>query len=471
MKQSAREAILNFSYVFLSQGFSLLLSISMSFFIPKILGIDEFGYWQFFLFLSSYVGFFHFGLIDGIYLRYGGKFFSAENNALLHSQFSILFVLELLVGLLITFIALINSSNPQKKYILIFASIYLILSNLSTFFGSIFQAFNKMKLYSISAVIDKVVFLFFLFFLFFFRVKNAEYYIFFYVIARLFGLVYSLYHGRVLLFAKSIGFKKGFIEFKENIGVGAVLMLSNVAGMLILGVGRYLIERQWGIVVFGKISLSLTLTAFFLLFISQVSIVLFPILIQRGFEQQKKIFTLGLDFLNIVLNGVYLFFPLMALLIKIWLPSYIDSIYYFIILLPLCLFDGKMQILFNTYMKILRKEKLLLFYNVLSLIVVLLLSLLGVLWHNLNFVIFSMTIAIVIRSIAVEVYLSRFFTISLYGRIVYNLLLSVLFCYVMLAFDPWVGFFIFLFFYILYLIVIRKQIHTIFLFIKELKTK
>jgi O-antigen/teichoic acid export membrane protein len=370
MKQSAREAILNFSYVFISQGFSLLLSISLSFLIPKVLGIDEFGYWQFFLFLSSYVGFFHLGLIDGIYLRYGGKFFSEENNKLLHSQFRILLVLELLFALLITFFSLFNSSNPQKKYILIFASIYLILSNLSTFFGSIFQAFNKMKLYSISAVIDKIVFLILLFFLFLFNVKNSEYYILFYVIARLFGLVYSLYYGRAILFANAIGFKKSFTEFKENISVGVLLMLSNIAGMLILGVGRYLIEKQWGIVIFGKISLSLTLTAFFLLFISQVSIVLFPILIQRGFEQQKKIFAVGLDFLNILLNGVYLFFPLMALLIKIWLPSFIDSIYYFIILLPLCLFDGKMQILFNTYMKILRKEKLLLFFNVISLVVV-----------------------------------------------------------------------------------------------------
>lgn len=471
MKQSAKEAILNFSYVFISQGFSLLLSISLSFIIPRVLGVDEFGYWQFFLFLSSYVGFFHLGMIDGIYLRYGGKFFSDENNKLLHSQFRILLVLELLFALLITFFTLFNSSNPQKKYILIFASVYLILSNLSTFFGSIFQAFNKMKLYSISAVIDKIVFLFLLFFLFLFNVKNSEYYILFYVIARLFGLVYSLYYGRAIFFARAIGFKKGFIEFKENISVGALLMLSNIAGMLILGVGRYLIEKQWGIVVFGKISLSLTFTAFFLLFISQVSIVLFPILIQRGFDQQKKIFSVGLDFLNILLNGIYLFFPLMAVLIKIWLPSFIDSIYYFIILLPLCLFDGKMQILFNTYMKILRKEKLLLIFNIISLIVVSIFSIIGVLFNSLNFVIFSMTFAIVIRSIIVEVYLSRFFNISLYLSITYNLFLSIIFCYVMLVFEPWIGFFIFLFFYLLYLIVLRQQIISIFQFLKELKTK
>lgn len=471
MKPSAKEAILNFSYVFLSQGFSLLLSFSMSFVIPKVLGVDEFGYWQFFLFLSSYVGFFHLGLIDGIYLRYGGKFFSDANNQLLRSQFKILFVLELIVGMAIGVFALFASSNPQKKYILVFAAIYLILSNLSTFFGTVFQVFNKMKLFSISAVIDKIVFLIFLVFLFSFRTKHSEYYIFFYVIARLFGLVYSVYHGKSILFAESIHFKKGLLEFKENISVGALLMMSNIAGMLILGVGRYIVEKKWGIVIFGKISLSLTLTAFFLLFISQVSIVLFPVLIQRGQELQKKVYVVGLDFLNIILNGVFLFFPIVALFIKIWLPVYQDSIFYLAILLPLCLFDGKMQILFNTYMKILRKEKLLLVFNVISLVIVLLLSVIGALMNNLNFVIFSMSTAVAIRSIIVEIYLSRLFSLSGVKKILYNLFLSLLFCYVMIVFDPLAGFFIFLFFYSLYLFLMKKEISHILVFIKELKAK
>ncbi|TRX29448.1 oligosaccharide flippase family protein [Flavobacterium franklandianum] len=471
MKKSAKEAILNFSYVFISQGFSLILSISMSFIIPKILGIEEFGYWQFFLFLSSYVGFFHLGLLDGIYLRYGGKSFSEVDNTLLNSQFKILFVIELIVGLFVVLFALFYSIDPQKKSILIFASIYLILSNLSTFFGTVFQAFNRMKLFSISAVIDKVVFLVFLFFLFSFQVKNSEYYIFFYVIARLFGLIYSIYHGRVIVFAKALEFKKSLIEFKENLSVGSLLMLSNIAGMLILGVGRYLIEKTWGIVLFGKISFSISLTAFFLLFISQVSIVLFPLLIQRGSEQQKRVYVVGLDFLNIVLNGVYLFFPIVALFIKIWLPSYIDSIYYFVILLPLCLFDGKMQILFSTYMKLLRKEKLLLLFNVISLVIVSVFSIVGVLLNNLNFVIFSMTIAVAIRSIIVEVYLSKLYSLSMVKKIAYNLFLSILFCYVMIVLDPIMGFFIFLFFYVLYLILMKKEIVHIVVFIKELKTK
>ena len=471
MKPSAKEALLNFSYVFLSQGFSLILSISMSFIIPKIVGIEEFGYWQFFLFLSSYVGFFHLGLLDGIYLRYGGKSFSDVNNILLHSQFRILFVLQLIVGLFVTLFALFYSIDPQKKSILIFASVYLILSNLSTFFGTVFQAFNKMKLFSISAVIDKVVFLIFLFFLFSFKVKNSEYYIFFYVVARLFGLVYSIYHGKVILFARALDFKKSLIEFKENISAGSLLMLSNIAGMLILGVGRYLIEKTWGIVIFGKISLSLSLTAFFLLFISQVSIVLFPLLIQRGIEQQKKVYVIGLDFLNIILNGVFLFFPIVALFIKIWLPTYMESIYYFVLLLPLCLFDGKMQILFSTYMKILRKEKLLLLFNAISLLIVSLLSLAGVLMNNLHFVIFSMTMAVAIRSIIVELYLSKFYHLSMVKKTVYNLFLSILFCYVMIVLDPLVGFFIFLFFYTLYLVLMKKEIVHIIVFIKELKTK
>jgi len=241
--------------------------------------------------------------------------------------------------------------------------------------------------------------------------------------------------------------------------------------MFILGLWRYLFEKTLGLVIFGKISVSLSFTAFFLLFISQISIVLFPILIQKGVEQQKRVYVVGLDFLNIILNGVFLFFPIVALFIKIWLPSYIDSIYYFILLLPLCLFDGKMQILFSTYMKILRKEKLLLLFNVISLVLVSVLSLVGVLMHNLNFIIFSMTIAVAIRSIIVELYLSGLYNLSAVKRIVCNLFLSILFCYVMIVSDALKGFFIFLFFYLLYLILMKKEIVNIVVFIKELKRK
>ena len=68
-----REMAGNALAAFASQGFSFLLSILTSLLVPKVLGVQEFGYWQLFLFYSSYTGFFSLGISDGMYLIEGGK--------------------------------------------------------------------------------------------------------------------------------------------------------------------------------------------------------------------------------------------------------------------------------------------------------------------------------------------------------------------------------------------------------------
>ena len=41
--------------------------------MSKLIGVEKYGYWQLYLFYTSYVGFFQLGWNDGIYLRYGGE--------------------------------------------------------------------------------------------------------------------------------------------------------------------------------------------------------------------------------------------------------------------------------------------------------------------------------------------------------------------------------------------------------------
>ena len=65
-------AITNLKTALLAQFISLAVNVIMSLLVPKQLNIKEFAYWQLFLFYANYVGFFLFGLNDGIYLRLGG---------------------------------------------------------------------------------------------------------------------------------------------------------------------------------------------------------------------------------------------------------------------------------------------------------------------------------------------------------------------------------------------------------------
>ena len=59
----------NISFAVLSQVITILKNIFVSLALPKILPVDGFGYWQLFILYASFVGIFHFGITDGMYLR------------------------------------------------------------------------------------------------------------------------------------------------------------------------------------------------------------------------------------------------------------------------------------------------------------------------------------------------------------------------------------------------------------------
>ena len=82
-----RTLIKNVSVAFLAQGVSMLLSIVQSLIVPKLLGTEQYGYWQLFIFYIGYVGFFHLGLNDGVYLIKGGQSRDQIDRRSVNSQF------------------------------------------------------------------------------------------------------------------------------------------------------------------------------------------------------------------------------------------------------------------------------------------------------------------------------------------------------------------------------------------------
>lgn len=72
-----------------------------------------------------------------------------------------------------------------------------------------------------------------------------------------------MYKGREIVFAGRMAFGTVAREALDSIRIGINLTIANIAGNLILGGGRFIIDRYWGIEDFGEVSFSLTLTNFF----------------------------------------------------------------------------------------------------------------------------------------------------------------------------------------------------------------
>lgn len=59
------------------------------------------------------------------------------------------------------------------------------------------------------------------------------------------------------------------------------------------------------------------------------------------------------------------YYPLRCILAW-WLPKYADSLIYMSVLFPVCVFESKVTLLINTYLKSMRKEFLMLEINAVS---------------------------------------------------------------------------------------------------------
>ena len=63
----------NFSYALTSNVVSFVINALILLVVPKVIGVSEYGYFQYYTLLTTYLFVLHFGWIDGIFLRYGGE--------------------------------------------------------------------------------------------------------------------------------------------------------------------------------------------------------------------------------------------------------------------------------------------------------------------------------------------------------------------------------------------------------------
>lgn len=281
--------IKNFSYTLTSNLVSLIVSTLVILIVPKLIGVEEYGYWQLYLFYSSYVGFMHFGWNDGIYLRYGGEKYKEIDKGLFFSQFCMLVVLQLTISGLLLVSSTFIGFDINKTFVIEMVSICLVIVNIRLMLLYILQATNRIKEYSQITMMDRILYCTLIIVFLIFGVRQYKLLIVADLIGKLLSLLYAMYCCRDIVFRKLSLFQFSFQETKLNINVGMKLMFSNIASMLIIGVVRFGIERTWTVSTFGVVSLTLSISNLMMLFINAVGIIMFPIL-RRTNEKSCQVY-------------------------------------------------------------------------------------------------------------------------------------------------------------------------------------
>ncbi|MHC1684885.1 MAG: hypothetical protein AB6733_18410 [Clostridiaceae bacterium] len=459
MNSKAMNFVKNFSYTLSSNLISMLVSFLVVLVVPKLIGVQEYGYWQLYLFYSAYVGFLHFGWNDGIYLRYGGKEYSKLDKRLFFSQFYMLTALQLAIAVIIVIISVISLVEANRLFIFKTIAACLLITNVRYMLLYLLQCTNRIKEYARCTIIDKVLYCCLITILLLAGAREYKLMIFADIIGRFVSLIYAMYCCKEIVFCRFTTFYFSFKEAIENINVGIKLMFSNIASMLINGVVRFGIERSWNVETFGKVSLTLSISNLMMLFINAVGIIMFPILRRTDEKKLPSIYVTMRDFLMVILLGTLIIYYPLKMVLAAWLPKYADNLMYMALIFPMCVFEGKMALLINTFLKTLRKEKIMLKINVISLLLSAIITFINtIILKNLNLTIASIVVVLAFRCVLAEGYLSFILKVSLFKDMILEIMMTLIFILTGWFINSLLIVLLYAIAYIIYLYIKRKDI-------------
>ncbi len=463
----------NVSVAFLAQGVAMALSVLQTLLVPKLLGTVEYGYWQLFIFYTTYVGLGHLGLNDGVYLIKGGQGRDSIDKRSVNSQFVFGLFFQLVIAFCIIIFALFGPFEADRTFVITCTGIYLVVQNAANFLSYLLQAMNETKLSSYSKIVERLTFLLPLIVLLIVRYKSFKPFVISYILSSFVQFLFCLWFCRDFIVSGFDSFPETVADSWHSVCVGFKLAMANIASQLILGISRFAIDASWGIKTFGELSLALSLVGFFLQFVTQASMVLFPALRQSSSSEVKSFFINARDFMYLFFPVIYLlYFPLVTLL-SLWLPAYANSFVFFAFLIPICVFDSKMNICCTTLFKVLRRETDLLRINLLTCFISALFTAFGVYcFHSVFFVIGSVVIALIGRSLIAELFIASELGSQVHSvEFIREVCLTFVFVTCVFVLPMIQALCIYLFAYFCYLFLSRKKLHQLVSKINGLRIK
>lgn len=459
MNTRTKSILKNINYTVTANFIVMGISIILNLIVPRYLGVKEYSYWQLYVFYSGYVGFFHLGWIDGIYLKIGGEKYNQINKKNLGTQFWYLFISQSFIAMIVVILLTFNGLSTNRFMIIYSTAFVLIITNCRTFILFIFQATNRIKEYAQLSRNDRYIYIFVVCLYLISGGKNFAFLIVLDILSKLFLLLWGVYRIRDLIFVRLIPFKIAIKDIAKNIKIGINLMIGNIASMLVIGITRLLVERQWSIEVFGRLSLTISISNMFMTFINAVGVVMFPLLRRTDKKNLKKLYLVLRNLFVPLTYGILLIFIPLKFLLNLWLPQYTQSLVFMGILFPMVIYEGRMALLISTYLKTIREEKIILIVNVVTLMFSVAISFITVYGlNNIYLTVVGIIFCLALRCIMAESILLKILGIRLEFSMIIETFLTIIFV-VVSSYSSLIGsFVIYSICYVIFIILNRNGI-------------
>ena len=345
----------------------LLLSMLMTLFLPFILTVQDFGYWQLFYFYSSFAGLIMLGFNDGIHLKYAGINIKDTKDLPLKSYliFNILFAG--LLSVLLIVIILYMDFETERKSVFILLGVYAWMFNINSFFNHLYLITQQFKRYSFLKYAQRFIFLTLIIILYFLSDHlNFKLIIITYLFATLIIILINVFLSYNILNSKTSS--TSLKDIKDNFIRGFPLTVAAIISMLLIGYPRIIIDNNFTIEIFSIYSLASSMLTMIIIVILSISTVLYPKLNNKSNIQINSSMDKAAKIVSPILILSFLSYFILIILLKRLLPQYLEVLEFIHLIMPLVYFQAMFNIIIVNLFKIFDFEKKLLVSNSLGLI-------------------------------------------------------------------------------------------------------
>lgn len=374
---------------------TLISGVLMGLLLPKMLSVEDFGYYKTFTLYLSYAGLFSLGIVDGIVLDYGNKNYDELNRSLFRGIFKWFICVQLFFVSIIV-VLLFSTNNPNTKVILGFLAVNIICNNINGYFQQISQITLRFSEFSYRKIINSVLTILFILLLFIYykdgNVVSYELFLAVFSIINIILALWYLYTYRDIIRGEASSLLSIYRVIIHLIIIGFPLLFANICSTLMLTLDRQFVNILFDTSTYAVYAFSYNLLSLVTIATSAIAIVIYPILKRSNVEKLKLLYPLLCETVLMFTGACLLLFFFLKVFIGFYLPKYTGSLIIFGVIFPGLSISAVITIVMHNYYKLLGKN--IIFFK--RSVLVLLLS--GVI-NYLMYIIFKSPLAISIGSV------------------------------------------------------------------------
>ncbi|MCI7766576.1 MAG: oligosaccharide flippase family protein [Oscillospiraceae bacterium] len=344
------------AFSFVSNIFVLALSLVLGLVLPKFISMETYSQYKTYILYSGFVGFFHFGFINGIYLKYGNYNYDELPKETFRKYSWFLIFSQLLLSVLMILLSL---TIKKEAFIspIFFVILNIPLINVNCYFNLINQFTKRFRLDAAVQLFQNIIMLIGIMLLIFFKSDNFIHYLKVITLANFAAFLVLVYKCRDIVFGKSQNKAPDLRDISEKVSHGFFIMISEYMGLVVVGIDSIIVNLFLSAAEFSIYSFAVSVVNVLFMLTGTVSKFIFPYLKRKErtaypeLYEQSKIY---LIVFSAAISGTTLF---MEFFINAFLPKYSESVLIIKLLGITAVFKGAQDLVFGNFFKVLSIER------------------------------------------------------------------------------------------------------------------